>query len=225
MNKNKLALGALTLLAGFSLIGCGSDDVVELPTPDTVTHATSAGGNDAESMIAALSATGDERAWVFGLRDDIVVDGELHIDGYALKHSGGAWTEDTFERKVGFYIRDEVDGQARIPVGAFTLTVNEGIFVGAKNAYFLSDGPFLGQVNADVYVNAENFGLHGVQVNGDVIFATQELLDTAVAFMWDSAAAEILEGDGGDIVLYRSNSGWVAVDFASMVNGEVRVAE
>ena len=224
MKKVVSGIAALGLV--LTLGACGNDDngaTVERPTPDTVTHATSSGGATAEEMRVALGAEGDERAWVFGLRDDITYDGELRIEGYALKHSGGEWLEDVYERKVGLYQRAEVAGQARVPVGTFTLTVTDGIYVDSPNTFFISDGPFVAEVNADVFVNTPGFRLNGVQINGNVTFASQELLDSAVAFAWDSDQADIREGEDDEFVLYASNSGWSEVPFDSLVTGTVTV--
>jgi len=226
LNKKLSLMAVLVLFLGLTLTACSGENGEPTEEPDAteegdvaeadvISNPTSARGTTAGEMIASLSPEG---AWVFGLGADITLEegeGELNINGDVLKHSGGAWT-DEYERKVGLYQRDE----DRVPTGTFTLTVAEGINVNSPNTFFISDGPFVAEVNADVFVNTENFRLNGVQINGDVVFASQELLDSAVAFIWDSEAAET--NDNGD---YVSNSGWVPTDFASFVTGEVRVAE
>ena len=235
MKKFLSMFAALAVFFGLAACGNTEANVVEEPETeevveeepaeevDVVSHATSGGGSTAEEMIEILGATSENRAWVFGLRDDIELDGELNIEGEVLKHSGGAWTDGIYERKVGMYRRDEVDGVARIPVGTFTLTVTEGINVYSNNTFFISDGPFVADVYADVFVNAPGFNLRGVTIHGDLVFASQEYMDSAFALAWDSETAEIQEGDGGDIVLYRSNSGWVDADLADFVTGTISV--
>lgn len=203
-------------------------------------HATARGGiTDAETLMAVLSATDEQRAWVAGLGDSIEMDGPLVIEGNVLRHSGGGFSG-TYARKIGFYIREEVGGVPRIPVGAHHLTVREGIIVNSPNAFFISEGPFIAEVHGDVYVNIPYFRLSGVRIHGDVIFANEHYRDTAIAQVWDSEVANIASDHDGiydDIVLYQGNSGFgvidsVAghlnesnVDFAELVTGEIRIAE
>lgn len=207
-------------------------------------YATAAGGiTDADRLIDVLSADSPNRAWVAGLGADIVVDGPLYMDGDVEKHSAGEWTGIN-ARKIGFYQRDTVNGAHQVPVGAWSLTANEGIHVNSPQSYFISDGPFLGEVYGDVYVNVPYFRLTGVRINGDIIFATQEYMDTAIYQTWDSEVAEIKEGtdaDGEtDIVLYQSASGFETngplnssdasanvsnAEPSDLVTGEIRLAE
>jgi len=218
-------------------------DVVEGPG-----HATSRGGiTTEEALIEALSADSPERAWVAGLASDIEMAGPLYLAGEAERHSAGNWSG-VPARKLGFYIRDEVNGVARVPVGAWSLTVENGIIVNSPQAFFISDGPFIADVYADVYVNIPYFRLSGVRVHGDLIFANEHYRDTAVFQIWDSEVAHIDEGDDADyeteFVLYRSNTGFQGhdngaafvsssdatanvsnTDPSNLVTGEIRIAE
>jgi len=207
-------------------------------------HATSGPGiADGERLTAVLSADSPERAWVAGLVANIEMEGPLYIDGEVERHSANQWSG-TYARKIGFYQRETINGIDRIPVGALSLTVNEGIVVNSPQTFFIADGPFEGEIFGNVYVNIPYFRLTGVRVHGDVIFATQEYMDTAVWQAWDEAAAEIIEGEDADyetdFVLYQSNSGFETnaplsssdaaanvsnAEPANLVTGEVRVAE
>lgn len=267
--KKKTLLVALGLFLAFGLIACGNgdndndnesdaadvveedeDDVeepeVEVDEDDTAEadgpgHASSAGGiTDGERLAEVLSADSPERAWVAGLAADIVIDGPLNIEGAVESHSAGEWSG-VFARKIGFYQRDTVNGIDRVPVGAFSLTVSEGIRVNSPQTFFISDGPFLGEIHGDVYVNIPNFRLTGVRINGDLIFATQAYMDSATFQEWDSSIADINEGDDEDyeteFVLYQSNTGFGTIssadatvnesntDPSNLVTGEIRVAD
>lgn len=269
--KKKTFLVALALFLTLGLAACGSDDnATETEAPESTEetpeievdgteettgteevadgpgHATSVGGiTEAETLIETLSADSPNRAWVAGLGADIVMDGPLYIDGEAERHSALEWSG-VFARKIGFYQRDTINGVNQVPVGAWSLTVNNGIHVNSPQAFFISDGPFLGEVYGDVYVNVPYFRLTGVRINGDVIFATQEYMDTAVWQICDEEAAEIAEGndadadDDTDFVLYQSYSGFTThapldsadatanvsnAEPSDLVTGDVRVAE
>ena len=192
--KKFMSLLTVLLISVGALAACGNNDTTEnneTPTEETteeeaeenneevdaMSNPTSGRGTTAEELIAGMSSEG---AWVFGLGDDIVVDGELVIEGEVLKHSGGEWT-DLYERKIGFYQRDA----DRNPIGAFNLTVTEGIIVNSPNAYFLSDGEYVGQVIGNVTVNTPNFQLMGVEIDGDLVFATEADMESAKALVWD----------------------------------------
>lgn len=192
LSKKLLLLVSLGML--FSMTACSDNE----EGVDATSNPTSARGDTAEALIEAMTPEG---AWVFGLTSDITVDGELNIEGNVLKHSGGAWT-DVYERKIGLYQRDA----ERVPIGYFTLTVTEGINVNSPNTFFISDGPYVGQVNADIFVNTANFRLTGVQVNGNVVFASEELMNSAIGQSWN-----------------EDTETWEDVDFADLVVGEVRV--
>ena len=203
-------------------------------------HATARGGiTDAETLTAVLSADDDARAWVAGLGDSIEMDGPLIIEGNVLRHSGNRFTG-TYARKLGFYIRDEIGGVPRVPVGAHTLTVREGIIVNSPNTFFISEGEHIAEVHGNVYVNIPYFRLSGVRIHGDVIFANEHYRDTAIAQIWNSEDAVLAadhDGEYDDIPLYQGNAGFgvidsVAghlnesnVDFDYLVTGEIRIAE
>ena len=223
-----------------------TDEVVEGPG-----HATSAGGITTEdALIDALGAESSDRAWVAGLASDIEMDGPLYIEGDVQRHSAGEFTttdsgEPVFARKLGFYIREaELNGAQRVPTGAWSLTVRNGIIVNSPNTFFISDGPFIADVFGDVYVNVPYFRLSGVRIHGDIIFANEHYRDTAVFQVWDSEAAEIQDAEDADysteFVLYRSNTGFETnaplsssdatanvsnADASDLVTGEIRIAE
>ena len=261
--KKKTFLVALALFLTLGLVACTGPDE-EAPAEPEVTeetpaepeeepeaeeepevvdgpgHASSEGGiTDGDRLAIVLAAEGEERAWVAGLGADIQMEGPLYIDGNVERHSGGEWTG-VYARKLGFYIRDEIGGIPRIPVGARTLTVEEGIVVNSPGAFFISEGPFIGEVHGNVYVNVPYFRLSGVRIHGDVIFANEHYRDTATAQEWDSEIAAIHEEHDGEYegtVLYDGNSGFGTishadattnvsnVDFSHFVTGEIRIAE
>lgn len=215
-------------------------------TVDGPSHATSGGGiMDEERLIAVLSADSESRAWVAGLAADIVMEGPLYIEGEAQRHSAGEFTttdagEPVFSRKLGFYQRtDLTDEITRVPSGAWSLTVENGIFVDSPQAFFISDGPFVADVFADVHVNVPNFRLTGVRIHGDLIFANEAYMESATFQMWDSEIADVQDGEyeDSDLTFYRSSTGFGTIDSADatnnvsnvdgseLVTGEIRVAE
>ncbi|MCL2558894.1 MAG: hypothetical protein FWE07_00280 [Turicibacter sp.] len=263
--KKKTFLMALALFLSLGLVACGNDDngddAYENDTEevadedeedadeddngedevDAAAHATSRGGlQDGEELADALSADSEGRAWVAGLAADIEMEGPLYIEGDVERHSGGEWTE-VYARKVGFYQRDEIGGVPRVPVGAWTLTVANGIIVNSPGTFFIAEGPFIGEVHGDVYVNVPYFRLSGVRIHGDIIFANEHYRDTATAQIWDSEIAAVADEHDGEydgITLYQSNLGTgfgtishadatqnvSNVDFSELVTGEIRIA-
>ena len=228
------------LVAGNIYIAGNEEPVVEGPG-----YATSRGGTTTSAdLVERLGATSENRAWVVGLASDITLDEQLVIEGNVLRHSGGRFTG-TYARKLGFYIRAEIGGVPRIPVGAHTLYAPYGIVVNSPNTFFISEGPFIAEVHGDVYVNIPYFRLSGVRIHGNVIFANEHYRDTAIAQIWDSEVANIVsdhdglydDAEHGEVVLYQGNSGFgvidsVAghlnesnVDFSYLVTGEIRIAE
>lgn len=257
--KKKPFLLAIALFLVLGLVACrnnenendayettGAPEVTEYAETTSVIegpgHATARGGIQDEAALAdALSADSEMRAWVVGLAADITMEGPLYIEGSVERHSAMEWTG-VYARKLGFYQRAEIGGVDRVPVGAWKLTVENGIIVDSPGTFFISEGPFLGEVHGDVYVNIPYFRLSGVVIHGDIIFANEHYRDTATAQMWDSEIAEIHteiheEGVYDGITLYRGNAGFGTishadattnvsnVDFAEMVTGEIRIAE
>jgi len=211
MKLTKKFMSLLTaLFVMFGLAACGNNNTEGNNEPttepteenneevaDAISNPTSSRGTTAEELIAGMSSEG---AWVFGLGDDIVVDGELVVEGEVLKHSSGEWT-DSYERKIGFYQRDA----DRNPIGAFTLTVTDGIVVNSPNAYFLSDGEYVGHVIGNVTVNTPDFQLMGVEIDGDLVFATEADMESAKALVWDG------EGFNKEVPLEDVVTGTVSV--------------
>ena len=211
LTKKFMSLLTALLVSVGVLAACGNNDTTENNEPtteetteengeeatDAISNATSSRGTTAEELIAGMSSEG---AWVFGLGDDIVLDGELVMDGEVRKHSGGEWT-DLYERKIGFYERDA----DRNPIGSFTLTVTEGIIVNSPNAYFLSDGEYVGHVIGNVTVNTPDFRLMGVEIDGDLVFATEADMESATALVWDG------EGFNKEVPLEEVVTGTISV--------------
>ena len=261
--KKKIFLIGLALFLTLGLAACDNDDIDANETEPIITveptentepteeiaegpgHATSAGGITTEAaLIEALSADSPNRAWVAGLAADIEMEGPLYFNGEAERHSAGNWSG-VPARKLGFYRREaELNGAQRVPIGAWSLTVENGIIVNSPQAFFISDGPFIADVFADVYVNVPYFRLSGVRIHGDLIFANEHYRDTAVFQIWDSEAADIQEGDDEDydteFVLYQSNTGFETyaslssadatanvsnTDPSNLVTGEIRIAD
>lgn len=189
MKLRKIALTfGIMVLSVAVLSGCGSNEASaedEEPAVEDVTSApTSSRGETAEEMIESLSAEGP---WVFGLADDITVDGALNIDGVVEMHSasGGGFTGE-HKRKVALYARDA----DRNPIGAWNLTVSDGIIVNSPNTMFLAEGDYIAEVRADFTINTDNFLAENVEIIGDVVFATQEAKDTATAARWNADTEE-----------------------------------
>ena len=219
--------------------GIEEDEVIDGPG-----HASSHGGiTDGNTLSEVLGAHGYERAWVAGLGSDLHMEGPLVIEGNVERHSAGEWSG-VYARKLGLYQRDTINGLNQVPIGAWTLTVDEGIIVNSPNAFFISDGPFMAEIHGDVHVNIPYFRLSGVRIHGDIIFANEEYRDSAVWQIWDPEVAEVREGDDEDydtdVVLYQSNSGFATygplssadptlnisnTEPSNLVTGEIRIAE
>ena len=203
--KKYLSLGSAAALA-LALAACGSTSPTDTPsapadnTPDAevVTRPTSRRGDTAEALVEGMSPEG---AWVFGFGSDITVNGPLNIEGEIEKHSGGEWTGEHV-RKLGLYQRDA----DRNPIGAFNLTVSEGIVVDSPNTMFLAEGDYTSDINADVLVNSENFRLENVHINGDLTFGSEAAMNSATAAIWN-ANTESFE----DVPLSQVVSGTVKV--------------
>jgi hypothetical protein len=113
---------------------------------------------DEETITAALSANGQ---WIAnGLAD--VTMGDLTVDGEFTHREEVA-------RKMALYEQDD----ERNVTAAYTLTV-DSLTVNSPGFYIQE-----GKVVGDIIVNAEGFRIVRTEVDGNITFASQELMDSA----------------------------------------------
>lgn len=146
-------------------------EAAETADADAVSRPTSSMGSTIEELNAAMTPEG---AWVFGLTQDIVSDADIVIDGNI--HFSNDPSKD-YQRKIGLYRNDSDHNLVEL----YNLTA-ASITTSADNTRLLG-GEIDGQkavVTADIYVNAPGFILEGVELNGNIIFATTEYADSLV---------------------------------------------
>lgn len=158
---------ALVLVAlSVSVLG-GCNKKAENPnvsTPDATTSASPKETSDPEAVVKGLSADG---YWILSLLSDVTVDKEIAVDG--TFHDKDDSAGKVF-RKLALYAQDS----DRNVTAEYTLTVPK-MTVTSPNFRIQN-----GTVKGDVYVNAEGFELSGTTIDGNLVFASQELMDAAL---------------------------------------------
>lgn len=144
--------------------GNGGEEAESGDTEGSETEATSgatqAVAEDEESLNEALSEDG---AWIVIFEDDLETDEELvMVEGFEDNDGQDA-------RKLALYTQDE----DRNIIDQFTLTA-PSLTVQNDNTR-IQGGTFAG----DVYVEAEGFSIPDGTIDGDLIFASEELQDSA----------------------------------------------
>ncbi|MDR2832128.1 MAG: hypothetical protein LBV67_00265 [Streptococcaceae bacterium] len=194
MNKVKfVTLAATALIAAGLLTGCGSSNdtsttdssapaTTETSTvgSDVTTAATQTDATDVDTLIKGLSADG---SWIVHGTHDIDASGKtITVEGDSFPDRTGAMVD---KRKLALYTQER-DSSTTPPTvtitGSFTLTVDR-LIVKSPN-FDLSNMTLKG----DVYVDAKGFIIsttegteHPPSIDGNLIFATQELKDAFMA--------------------------------------------
>ena len=138
-------------------------DPVAYPELDATATASIKEGSDPEQLVNALTEDG---FWIFSLLDDVVVDQEIVVDGVFHDHDS---EDEQIYRKLALYAQDaDRNVTASYTLTAPLMTVNSPHFR-------IQEGTFVG----DIYVNAENFELRGTTVEGNLTFASEELMASA----------------------------------------------
>jgi hypothetical protein len=140
------------LAALFLLAGCSK----ESDSADAVTTASIV--NTKEDF---LRAAGTDGTWIVAILEDMEFDRQVVIDGTFTRN-------DEVYRKLAFYSQDE----NRKVTARYTLTA-PSMLVRSPNTR-IQGGVFKG----DVYVEAEGFHLVDAKVEGNILFASQEYLDS-----------------------------------------------
>ncbi len=115
-----------------------------------------------ESPADVQAAVGPDGAWIIIFQGDVAVDSSVVVSGEVSQEEGEAP-----RRKVALYTQDS----DRNVTERYTLTVPE-LVVQHVNVRIQS-----GTVAGDVYVESEGFHLRDATIDGNVYFATQDLLD------------------------------------------------
>lgn len=160
---------------------------------DAVTTASIVDSPDA--LVNGLSADG---TWIVATLNDIEVADDIVVDGQ-FEH------REAIDRKLALYTQDE----ERNITAQFTLTAPK-LTVKSEN-FRITGGTFKG----DVYVEAPGFKLDKAStVDGNIYFASKELLDTFVVSD-TSAVTGTIAVDGVDVVTSAS----LVTDVDGLVNG------
>ena len=167
--KKIISLLMILIFVGSVFAGCTSTEVapeapvVETPTAeedsDVITTASIV--DNAEAFVNALSADG---TWIAAALSDITLTEDLIVEGEFTN-------KEVVARKIAIYTQD-ADHNI---IDSFTLTAPKMI-VRSENLK-LQGGTFVG----DIYVEAAGFRVSKATVEGNVYFATQELMDAAIA--------------------------------------------
>ncbi|MBU9721669.1 MULTISPECIES: hypothetical protein [Bacillaceae] len=126
---------------------------------DAVTGATQVVVTDEDSFLQGISENG---AWIVIFNDDLTVDEDVVLAGVHTHRDEPA-------RKLALYEQDA----DRNVTARFTLNV-PSLTVQSPNTRIQG-----GTVAGDVFVEAEGFSVVNATVDGNVYFASQELLDAA----------------------------------------------
>lgn len=159
--KKHLLIMSLVLLLALLVVGCGSDAPAqetekvteEVETKEEVEAVSSASVVDNnEDFLVSISPDGN---WITALTKDLTFDDEIVLDGQGFESNGNP------DRKIGLYSGDGAD------LETYTLTAPK-LTIKSSPAR-LVNGSFIG----DIYVEADEFLLDGVQVEGNVYFLTE----------------------------------------------------
>lgn len=124
-----------------------------------------------DTAEAVVKAAGPDVSWLFGITKDVVVDGEIVVEGeYEKADKDDATKMVPAGRKIALYAQDA----ERKKTASYTLTATK-LTVKSLNTK-IQGGTFVG----DVYVEAEGFNLVDATVQGNVYFSTQAFKDSFV---------------------------------------------
>lgn len=150
----KVAIGATTVALGGFLVACG-DDGADDNGGDAVTAASIT--DDPAQVEASLSSDGN---WITALTADVTIDGDVTADG--------VFDENDY-RKLALYEQDE----DRNVTDTFVLSL--GTLTVESPDFRIQEG----ELDGDVYVDADNFQLINATITGDLTFSSQEFHDNA----------------------------------------------
>lgn len=157
-NRLLLIAASIGLLAACD--NGGADEPAEDTEADTTTGATQSVVSDETTLLEGLSSDG---GWIVIFEGDVTSEEDLvMVDGF--ENNNGET-----ERKLALYTQDA----DRNVTDTYTLTAPSITIQNAGTR--LQNGTFVG----DVYVEAENFRLLDGTIDGDLIFSSEELQESA----------------------------------------------
>ncbi|MDR1533155.1 MAG: hypothetical protein LBS62_13420 [Clostridiales bacterium] len=174
----KKFLFLIVLLAITALCGCIRYQPITIPEPipfvpltsvsppfevDAVTSASPNESSDPSAMNRLLSEDG---FWIVAILSDMYMQNELNVQG--TFHNKGDSAESVY-RKLALYAQD-----ANHNVTANYTLITPRVNVSSPNFRIQN-----GIVKGDIYVNASGFELSGTTLDGDLIFASQAISDSA----------------------------------------------
>ncbi len=200
--KLKLKIVLLLLLVGMLVVtGCSpateepaEEPAEEVEEPDVVSGPTQTMATDEAAMLEGLSADG---GWIVIFEDDMSTEEELVL-------AEGPTNDGEMARKLALYTQDA----DRNVTARFTLTAPK-LTVESVNSR-IQGGIFAG----DVYVNAEGFRLADAVIEGNLYFASQDLLDA-----FDASEGEVTGMVGLESDAVASATEIVVFDEDSLVEG------
>lgn len=177
-SKKHLILLLVIMLVSLLVVGCGSKDApkTEEVTPeetekvednkepeeeeeaDAVTSASIVDNN--EDFLKSISKDGN---WITALLTDLSFEEELVLEGDGFESNGKP------DRKIGLYSTDADKNITSYTLSAPKLTIK-------SSPARMLNGTFIG----DIYVDADNFLLQGMKVEGNVYFTSESAQETFV---------------------------------------------
>lgn len=178
MEDIKMKIKALILICVLvTVLFTACTKKVETTPADTTTAETTAAvdavatASLVDTPEALIKAVGPDANWIVALLKDVVVDGELVVEGeYEKADKDDATKMVPAGRKIALYTQDA----DRKKTGTFTLTATK-MTVKSLNTK-IQGGTFIG----DVYVEADGFNLVDAIITGNIYFATQANKDSFV---------------------------------------------
>ncbi len=161
MKIKTIALLVAVIVCVAAIAGCTNNTTTTTTTETDVVAAASFVDN-AEDFEKSISSDG---VWIICLTGDVSIDKDLVLDADFKNGKQDDDGNDVYQRKIALYAQDE----DRTVTDEFTLTV-KSLTINSINAR-IQHGTFVG----DIYVNAENFELVDVTVDGNVYFADESV--------------------------------------------------
>ncbi|MGL4374262.1 MAG: hypothetical protein ACRCS6_10785 [Turicibacter sp.] len=170
MNLKQMFLA--TLVGTVVLTGCSNEtpettpEVTTPETTDAVTYPTQSVVTDEASLVEAGQG---EQGWISLFQADVTTDEEIVIDGPIFKKDkeSGEFVESG--RKVALYDQDADKNKT----ASYTLTAPK---VTLETKTQLRGGTLVG----DLYVNAMDCSIKDMTIEGNIYFASQEVMDSFV---------------------------------------------
>lgn len=164
--KNKSLILILVLI---TVLFAGCAKKVETATTDSNEIDAVASASIVDTAEGVIKAVGPNANWILAITKDVVVEGELVVEGeYEKADRDDATKMVPAGRKISLYAQDA----DRNKTDTFTLTATK-MTVKSLNTK-IQGGTFIG----DVYVEADGFNLVDATVQGNIYFATQANKDS-----------------------------------------------